>query len=64
MPGDRKNECHGRLKAVGYEPNAKKGLMLIFKCEKCGGQGRNKSAADDPVQPDNYDLILSLTPRG
>ena len=64
MPGDRKSDCHGQLKAIGYEPHAKKGLMLIFKCEKCGFVGRNKSAANDPIQPDDYDLILSLTPKG
>lgn len=64
MPGDRANSCHGQLKAIGYEPNPKKGLVLIFKCGKCSAITRNKSAADDPQQPDDYDLILSLTPKG
>jgi len=63
-PGDRGNDCHGQLQAVGYEPHPKKGLVLIFECQKCGFTGRNKSAVDDSVQPDNYELILSLTPKG
>ena len=64
MPGDRKNPCHGQLKAIGYETHPKKGLILIFKCEKCGEIKRNKSAVDGTLQPDDYDLILSLTPEG
>lgn len=62
-PGDRKNTCHGQLKAVGYELNSKKGLVLKFRCLTCGALTRNKSAADDSVQPDDYKKILALTPH-
>lgn len=61
MPGDRANDCHGKLEAVGYELNSKKGIVLRFKCDKCGGTYNNKSAHDDPRQPDDYDKILSLS---
>jgi len=63
MPGDRKNLCHGKLEAKAYELNPKKGLVINFICQKCGESGRNKSAVDDPRQPDDYDLILSLSPN-
>lgn len=60
-PGDRANPCQGLLKASGYELDGKKGIVLIFKCQKCGAVTRNK-AMRDGVMPDNYDVILALTP--
>ena len=51
------------MRAQGYYRHKKKGLMLRFTCEKCGEQKVNKAALDDPECADNYDLILSLTPK-
>lgn len=62
FPGDRANPCHGRLKAFAYELDGKKGLILSFQCGRCGFKGRNRAACDDPHQPDDYDLILTLKP--
>lgn len=61
FPGDRANNCHGLLKAVSYELDGKKGLILTFKCQKCGAITRNVANRDDRVCPDNYDKILSLS---
>lgn len=64
FPGDRANPCQGLLKPVGYELSGKKGLVLLFRCQRCGETGRNIALPDDPLAPDNYDAILALTPRG
>ena len=56
MPGDRQEECHGKLKPVGVELDSKKGYVIIFKCEKCGKIRKNKAAKDD-----NMDLIIKLS---
>ncbi len=60
FPGDRANDCHGLLKPIGVEQNAKKGWIIVHECQKCGFQGRNKAALDDPDQPDDYDLVVRL----
>lgn len=56
MPGDRQEECHGKLRPVGVEIDSKKGYVIIFKCEKCGKIRKNKAAKDD-----NMDLIIKLS---
>ena len=60
MPGDRACECHGQLQAYDYDLTSNKGLVLLFKCRRCGEERRNKAALDDMQLPDNYDKILSL----
>ena len=56
MPGDRQEECHGKLRPVGVEIDSKKGYVIIFKCEKCGKIRKNTAAKDD-----NMDLIIKLS---
>ena len=63
QPGDRANSCQGLMKAVGYEINGKKGIVLVFRCLKCGDKTRNKAAAEDPFVADDFDAILSLSHR-
>jgi hypothetical protein len=59
-PGDRANACQGLMDAVSYEVTGHKGLILIFKCRKCGGETRNVAAHEDAADPDDYDRILAL----
>jgi DNA-directed RNA polymerase subunit RPC12/RpoP len=61
FPGDRANQCQGLLEAIGYDLDSKKGIVLIFRCAKCGQETRNKANRDDPLCPDNYDKILLLS---
>ena len=56
-PGDRKEECHGKLKPVGLEIN-KKGYVIVFKCQKCGMIRKNKAADDD-----NMNLLIELSTK-
>ncbi len=62
LPGDRANPCQGLMDPIGYEPHPKKGLVLLFKCRRCQAIGRNKAILDDPIQADDYDRILRLSP--
>lgn len=56
MPGDRNNSCRGVLRPIQALPDAKKGFIIVFKCDKCGEVVRNKCADDD-----NMELIIKLT---
>ena len=60
-PGDRANECLGLLKPVQVLPDPKKGYVIVYKCEKCGGAVRNKAAYPAKVQPDDINLLIKLT---
>ena len=57
-PGDRANTCLGVLEPIGIE--TKKGdYIMVFKCKKCGEQGRNKLATDD-----DYNKVLEISAKG
>lgn len=59
-PGDRAlaESCGGVLRPVSVEQN-KKGMQLVYKCDKCGAVKKNITADDD-----NYDLIVEISARG
>jgi hypothetical protein len=61
FPGDRASPCQGLLKAYSYEMSAKKGIVLLFRCMRCGFTGKNKATLNDPRQPDSLDAILKLS---
>ena len=60
-PGDRANQCHGLLEPIGVEQSGKKGWVIVHRCLSCGAVKRNKAALDDPVQPDDYETIVTLS---
>ena len=60
-PGDRANTCGGILRPIKVEPDAKRGYIIIHKCDRCGGISRNKSAHEAKIQPDDTDLLIKLT---
>ena len=60
-PGDRANDCGGEMQPIRVEPDAKKGYIIVHKCEKCGAIRRNKAAHEAKVQPDNLSLLIKLT---
>lgn len=69
-PGDRASECEGVLEPVAAEHDGKKGWVIVHRCRTCGAIRRNRAALDDPLWPDDYDRLISLTsghppaPRG
>ena len=60
-PGDRANPCRGLMKPVAAIADAKKGYIIIHKCQKCSAILRNKAAYGTSVQPDDMSLIIELT---
>ena len=58
MPGDRLNKCRGILKPVNVIETAKKGKVIIYKCQKCDLEVRNIVANDD-----NEDEIYNVVKR-
>ncbi len=60
-PGDRANECGGQMRPIRSEPDAKRGFIIIHKCEKCGEIRRNRAALDAKTQNDNRSLLIKLT---
>ncbi len=55
-PGDRACECGGELVPIKAEPDAKRGFIIIHKCQKCGAIRRNRAAEDDDRM-----LLIKLT---
>ena len=60
-PGDRANECGGKLEPIQAIPDAKKGFIIVHRCTKCGEIRRNKAALGEGSQSDNRSLIIKLT---
>ena len=60
-PGDRACDCGGPLRPVRAEPDAKRGYVIVHRCEKCGATSRCRAAHEAKVQPDDIDLIIRLT---
>ncbi len=67
-PGDRANNCGGVLRPIRTFPDAKKGFIIHYRCDKCGEEGNNKAALKTSFkdvlpdeQYDNEDLLIALT---
>ena len=60
-PGDRASDCGGILRPVRVETDARKGYIIVSRCEKCGAVRRNRSAHMAKVQPDDINLLIKLT---
>ena len=58
-PGDRAETCHGLLEPIGVDLTAKKGYVIIYKCQKCGAIRKNIMARDDDM---NKIIKLSANP--
>ena len=57
-PGDRANECGGLLRPIRSEPDARRGFIIIHKCDKCGEIRRNRAALDAKNQPDTKETVF------
>lgn len=61
LPGDRANPCGGILRPIRTEPDARRGYVIVHRCEKCGAICRCRAAHEAKVQPDDVDLLIRLT---
>lgn len=55
VPGDRASGCQGIFEPVSAMLHQKKGIMIHYRCAKCGGKHQNRAAEDD-----NQETITSL----
>lgn len=55
-PGDRAEECQGKLIPIAVQDTPKKGYVIIYRCEKCGAIRKNIVAKDD-----NMSLVIKLS---
>ena len=60
-PGDRSVDCAGEMRAISYQVDSKKGVVLYFQCQACQTIKKNRAALEDTLQADNYSKILQLS---
>ena len=53
-PGDRASDCGGLMEPIGLDRDGRKGIVILYRCIKCGKEGRNKAAPDDELQNVNH----------
>jgi hypothetical protein len=63
LPGDRANECGGLLEPVGVVTDARKGYVIVHRCQRCGEVRRNRATLDDPACPDDFDVLIEFAGR-
>jgi len=63
LPGDRANSCGGILRPVSASPDAKKGFIIEYVCDKCGERRRCRAALGRG-QSDDTELLIRLTVNG
>lgn len=61
FPGDRANECLGMLQPFAWEHDSQKGIVIWFRCARCGVESRNRAIVDDDCEPDDFDAIMRLS---
>ncbi|MET8866124.1 RNHCP domain-containing protein [Nonomuraea sp. NPDC004580] len=59
IPGDRVSACRGMMRPRRVEHRGGKGLLLVHECVECGFIRCNR-VAEDPVQGDDIDAIITL----
>ena len=60
FPGDRTANCGGTMEPIDIYHHSKKGYMVRHRCRSCGHESVNKLALDDPVQADDFELVLTI----
>lgn len=60
-PGDRASECGGLMFPLRVETDARKGYIIVHKCQRCGAVKRNRAAHLAKNQPDDIKLLIKLT---
>ena len=62
-PGDRANTCGGEMEPISAQPDARRGFIILYRCQRCGELHRNRAAHEAKVQPDSKRLLIALTAR-
>ena len=64
VPGDRRSTCGGPMEPVALEGSAAAGWSVVHVCRQCGVRRRNRTAEDDPRQPDSWERMVEVSTRG
>ena len=59
FPGDRLEECHGKMEPVDIEVSKGGKYIIIHKCQKCGEVSRDKFRE----KTDNFDNLLKIVEK-
>ena len=51
VPGDRAADCSGVLEPVGFSVEGRAGVVIRWRCARCGADYRGRAHADDAVPP-------------
>lgn len=63
VPGDRSEGCGGLMRPEGLVGSPSTGWQIAHRCIACGAVRYNRTAEDDPRQPDDWDRIVELSTR-
>jgi predicted RNA-binding Zn-ribbon protein involved in translation (DUF1610 family) len=63
VPGDRASSCGGILDPVGVEVGGRPGMVIQYRCRKCGYVHRNRAMLDGSV-PDDAAALRRLAAGG
>ena len=61
VPGDRSAQCGGLMEPVALEGSATTGWFVVHVCASCGIRRRNKTAENDPRQPDSWERMIEVS---
>jgi len=63
-PGDRASTCQGILEPVGAEVVARVGVVILYRCVRCGASHRNRASLDGEVIDDPVALRRLVAGEG
>jgi hypothetical protein len=52
------------MRPVGLVGSPGTGWQLVHRCVRCGATRSNRTAEDDPRQPDSWDRIVEISAEG
>ncbi len=61
--GDRANPCRGLMKPVGVVISGRDSYIIIHRCLECKEIMRSKVIPGKDIQPDDFDLVVSLSTK-
>jgi hypothetical protein len=64
VPGDRASSCGGLMEPIALEGSAAGGWSVVHACRRCGARKRNRTAEDDPRQPDRWERMMEVSAGG
>ena len=61
VPGDRASACGGLMEPIALEGSSAAGWVVVHRCVRCDARRRNRTAENDPRQPDSWDRMVEVS---